>query len=61
MDYKVVEVYEFETYSIESQVERAENTTKTLGKEGWRLISTVYTDGRNIILFFERSENDEKD
>ncbi|USS92018.1 hypothetical protein [Fructobacillus americanaquae] len=58
MDYKVVEIYEFATYST---VTRAETTAKRLGRIGWRLISTVYTDDRSIVLFFERSENDEED
>lgn len=61
MEYKVVEVYEFETYSIESQVMRAENKAKLLGKDGWRLISTVFTNRHSIILFFERYVKDEED
>lgn len=60
MDYKVVEVYMFKRNSEESQVTRAENKAKSLGKEGWRLISTVFTDDRSIILFFERNKNDEE-
>lgn len=61
MDYKVVEVYMFKRNSEESQVTRAENEAKSLGKDGWRLISTVFTDNRSIILFFERNKNDEED
>lgn len=61
MDYKVVEVYMFKRYSDESQVTRAENEAKLLGKMGWRLISTVFTDNRSIILFFERKAKDEED
>ncbi|CAK1227193.1 unnamed protein product [Fructobacillus tropaeoli] len=61
MDYKVVEVGKFGYISGGSQVTRAENKTKLFAKEGWRLISTVFTDECSIILFFERNKNDEED
>lgn len=58
MDYKVVEVDQYEFYS--QQVLHAENEAQSMAKKGWCLISSVFTDRNSIILFFERENNDEE-